>query len=98
MAREQFGREVGVWMQVPIVQRDTRQEAEAFLNYFAVEHEDRRSVDGWSAGIAAEARSLSNEQIRIARLVVDGTSVALSVGRSHRLMRSPRTACPPPYK
>jgi FMNH2-dependent dimethyl sulfone monooxygenase len=57
-------------MQVPVVQRDTRQEAEAFLNYFAVEHEDRRSVDGWSAGIAAEARSLSNEQIRLARLVV----------------------------
>jgi alkanesulfonate monooxygenase SsuD/methylene tetrahydromethanopterin reductase-like flavin-dependent oxidoreductase (luciferase family) len=70
MAREQFGREVGVWMQVPVVQRDTRREAEAFLDYFAVEHEDRRSVDGWSAGIAAEARSLSNEQIRFARLVV----------------------------
>ena len=70
MAREQFGREVGVWMQVPIVQRATRQEAEAFLNYFAVEHEDRKSVDGWSAGISAEARSLSNEQARFARLVV----------------------------
>jgi dimethylsulfone monooxygenase len=55
---------------VPVVQRDTRREAEAFLDYFAVEHEDRRSVDGWSAGIAAEARSLSNEQIRFARLVV----------------------------
>jgi FMNH2-dependent dimethyl sulfone monooxygenase len=70
MAREQFSREVGVWMQVPIVQRDTRQAAEEFLNYFAVEHEDRQSVDGWSAGITAEARSLSNEQARFARLVV----------------------------
>jgi dimethylsulfone monooxygenase len=70
LAREQFGREVTVWMQVPIVQRETRQAAEEFLNYFAVEHEDRQSVDGWSAGIAAESRGLSNEQARFARLVV----------------------------
>ena len=70
LAREQFGREVTVWMQVPIVQRETRQAAEEFLNYFAVEHEDRQSVDGWAAGIAAESRRLSNEQARFARLVV----------------------------
>jgi alkanesulfonate monooxygenase SsuD/methylene tetrahydromethanopterin reductase-like flavin-dependent oxidoreductase (luciferase family) len=70
MAREQFGREVTVWMQVPVVQRDTRQAAQEFLNYFAVEHEDRQSVDGWAAGIKAEARSLSNEEARFARLVI----------------------------
>ena len=70
LAREQFGREVTVWMQVPVVQRETRQAAEKFLNYFAVEHEDRASVDGWAAGIKAESRSLSNEQARFARLVV----------------------------
>lgn len=70
LAREQFGREVTVWMQVPIVQRDTRQAAEEFLNYFAVEHEDSRSVDAWAAGIKAESRSLSNEQARFARMVI----------------------------
>jgi alkanesulfonate monooxygenase SsuD/methylene tetrahydromethanopterin reductase-like flavin-dependent oxidoreductase (luciferase family) len=70
LAREQFGREVTVWTQVPVVQRDTRPAAEEFLNYFAVEHEDRKSVDGWSAGITAEARGLNNEQARFARLVI----------------------------
>jgi dimethylsulfone monooxygenase len=71
MAREQFGREIGVWMQVPIVQRKTRQEAQDHLNYFAVEHEDRPAVDGWSAGLKAETRSLTNnEAIKHTRLLV----------------------------
>jgi FMNH2-dependent dimethyl sulfone monooxygenase len=71
MAREEFGREIGVWMQIPIVQRATRQEARDHLNYFAVEHEDRAAVDGWSAGIKAETRSLaSNEAIKHTRLFV----------------------------
>lgn len=70
IAREEFGREIGVWMQIPIVQRKTRQEAQDHLNYFAVEHEDRAAVDGWSQGIAAESRSLNNEEKKYTRLVV----------------------------
>jgi FMNH2-dependent dimethyl sulfone monooxygenase len=70
LAREQFGREVMVWMQVPIVQGRTRAEAEAKLNDIAVLHEDRASVDGWSAGISAESRNLSNEAMNFSRLNV----------------------------
>ena len=69
MAREEFGREIGVWMQVPIVQRRTRQEAEAQLNYIAVDQEDRAAVDGWSKGVAAETRTVTNEAAKIERLV-----------------------------
>jgi len=69
IAREEFGREIGIWMQIPIVQRRTRQEAEDHLNYIAVEHEDRAAVDGWSKGVAAETRTLSNEAAKIERLV-----------------------------
>jgi FMNH2-dependent dimethyl sulfone monooxygenase len=70
MAREEFGREVGVWMQVPIAQRNTRQEAEDYLNYFAVQHEDTPTVDAWLAGMAKESRSLNDEQARFSRLTV----------------------------
>ena len=69
IAREEFGREVGIWMYIQIVQRRTRQEAEDRLNYIAVEHEDRAAVDGWSKGVAAETRTVSNEAAKIERLV-----------------------------
>ena len=70
LAREEFGRELGVWMQIPIVQRKTRQEAEEHLNYFGVEQEDQAAVDGWSQGIAIESRSLSNEAMKYTRRTV----------------------------
>jgi FMNH2-dependent dimethyl sulfone monooxygenase len=70
LARDEFGREISIWMLLPIVQRRTRQEAEDFLNYYAVEHEDRAAVDGWSAGITSEARSLNNEAVRLSRLTI----------------------------
>ena len=35
-----------------------------------MEHEDRAAVDGWSAGITREARSLSNEEVRLSRLTL----------------------------
>lgn len=44
-AREQFGREVSVWAHTFVVQRDTQQEAEDYLHYYAVEHQDRESID-----------------------------------------------------
>jgi alkanesulfonate monooxygenase SsuD/methylene tetrahydromethanopterin reductase-like flavin-dependent oxidoreductase (luciferase family) len=56
-------------MQIPIVQRGTRQEAEDHLNYVAIEHEDRAAVDGWSKGVAAETRTVTNEAAKIDRLV-----------------------------
>ncbi|CAN5204560.1 LLM class flavin-dependent oxidoreductase [soil metagenome] len=45
-ARERFGRNVQVWAHTYVVQRDTAQEAEDFVRYYAVEHQDRESIDG----------------------------------------------------
>ena len=70
LARNEFGREVGVWMQMPVVQRETRQEAEDLLNYFAVQHEDKATVNAWIAGMASESRSLKGGQASFSRLVV----------------------------
>jgi dimethylsulfone monooxygenase len=70
LARNEFGREVGVWMQIPIVQRATRTEAEEFLDYFAVKNEDRLSVDGWLAGMATEVKSLKGGKPEYPRLIV----------------------------
>ncbi len=47
MAREEYGRNVQVWAHTYVVQRDTQREADDFLRYFAVEMQDRESVDGW---------------------------------------------------
>lgn len=69
VAREQFGREIGVWAQIPILQRKTRAEAEEALNYFAVQNEDGPAVDGWQSGALAESRSLTNETVKLTRLM-----------------------------
>lgn len=69
LAREQFGREVAVWMSVPIVQRRTRAEAEEALNYFTVKHEDGPSVDGWVQGMASDTRNLNNEAVILERRI-----------------------------
>jgi len=47
MAREEFGRGVQVWAHTYVVQRDTQKEADDYLQYYAVEHQDRKSVEGW---------------------------------------------------
>ncbi|WP_137391560.1 LLM class flavin-dependent oxidoreductase [Rhodoligotrophos defluvii] len=63
-AREQFGREVQVWTYCPVVQRDTRREAEDYLNYYAVEMEDSESLDAWSAGLGAQTQILDPSALR----------------------------------
>jgi FMNH2-dependent dimethyl sulfone monooxygenase len=62
-ARDEFGREVQVWTYAPMVQRDTMQEAQAYLNHYAVEQQDKESVDGWVAGNAATAKGMSAETL-----------------------------------
>lgn len=69
LARDEFGREVGVWTQIPVVQRATKAEAEAHLNYFAVENEDRMSTDGWMAGMAVETKTLAGEGAVLPRIL-----------------------------
>lgn len=70
MAREEFGREVGVWTVVALVQRPTRQEAEDYLNYFAVEHEDSLSVDKWISRTLVGTLGRSEEYMQKTRLRV----------------------------
>lgn len=67
-ARNEFGREVQVWTYCPVVQRDTREEAEAYLRYYAVEMEDKDSVDAWSAGLAAQTKIVSPEAMKEFRI------------------------------
>lgn len=57
-ARDRFGRNVQVWAHSYVVQRDTRAEAEAFVRYYAVEHEDRESIDGLIALSMPEVRDM----------------------------------------
>lgn len=61
MARAEFGREVQVWTHTVVVQGDTDAEAEAFLQRFSVEQEDRESVDAWMRLQGAEARLMPPE-------------------------------------
>jgi dimethylsulfone monooxygenase len=45
LAREEYGRELQLWCNGTVVQRDTQKEAEEFLNYYVVEHGDDAAVD-----------------------------------------------------
>jgi alkanesulfonate monooxygenase SsuD/methylene tetrahydromethanopterin reductase-like flavin-dependent oxidoreductase (luciferase family) len=63
MAREEFGREVAVWTVGMVVQRETREAAKEYLNYFAVENEDKASVDAWIAQLTQQVRGLDNKNL-----------------------------------
>lgn len=68
IALERFGRQVQVWTYAYCVQRDTRAEAERYLDHFSVEHEDGPSLDAWSAAMGAQTKIFSSpEAIRTFR-------------------------------
>ena len=68
MAHDRYGRSVQVWTYAYCVQRDTREEAERYLDYFSVENEDGPSLDAWSAGVGAQTKILpSPEAVRAFR-------------------------------
>ena len=54
MAREEFGREIQLWTNVAVVQRDTKKEAEDYLNRYAVEYSDNEVLDSIVATISKE--------------------------------------------
>jgi alkanesulfonate monooxygenase SsuD/methylene tetrahydromethanopterin reductase-like flavin-dependent oxidoreductase (luciferase family) len=47
LAREEHGRDLQVWTNAYVVQRETEQEARDYLHYYAVEHGDDRALDGF---------------------------------------------------
>lgn len=67
-AREKFGREVQVWTYCPVIQRDTREEAEAYLHHYAVEMQDRPAVDAWAKGMASQTKIIDEEKLAGFRL------------------------------
>jgi len=85
-AREQFGREVQVWTYCPVVQRDTQQEAEAYLRHYAVEMEDGPSLDAWSAGLAAQTGIVAPEAMAAMRMrFAAGAGGNILVGTADRI-------------
>ncbi|KRB80648.1 alkanesulfonate monooxygenase [Sphingomonas sp. Root710] len=62
MAREQFGRDVQVWAHSYVVQRDTQREADDFVDYYAVRHQDRESIDGLIALSVPEVKDMPREK------------------------------------
>jgi alkanesulfonate monooxygenase SsuD/methylene tetrahydromethanopterin reductase-like flavin-dependent oxidoreductase (luciferase family) len=49
LAREEYGREIQVWIGAPVTQRDTRKEAEDYVNYYVVEKGDDEACDNMLA-------------------------------------------------
>ncbi len=67
-AREEFGREVQVWTNAFVVQRETQKEAEDFLDYYARQMEDSESVDAWIAGLNLESKAMPRGVLDAMRL------------------------------
>ncbi len=57
-AREQYGRDVQVWIMSNIVQRDTTAEAEAYLKHFAVDNADHQSIQAWLTERSINAQTM----------------------------------------
>lgn len=66
-AREAFGREVQVWAHTYVVQRETQKAAEDYLEYYAVRHQDRDSVDALLEKTAQESLGMSRDQLELFR-------------------------------
>ncbi|MBB6125239.1 alkanesulfonate monooxygenase SsuD/methylene tetrahydromethanopterin reductase-like flavin-dependent oxidoreductase (luciferase family) [Sphingobium subterraneum] len=46
-ARDRFGREIGIWTIGSVIQRDTVEEAEAYLRHVTIDQQDVRVADAW---------------------------------------------------
>jgi alkanesulfonate monooxygenase SsuD/methylene tetrahydromethanopterin reductase-like flavin-dependent oxidoreductase (luciferase family) len=75
-----------VWTYCPVVQRDTKEEAEKYLNYYAVEMEDVESVDAWSAGVGAQSQIASPEKMReLRKRIAAGAGGNILVGTAETI-------------
>lgn len=68
LARDKFGREVQVWTNTFVVQRDTQEEADSYLHRYAVEYEDTESVDAWLRLQGENAKLMPPEALEAMRL------------------------------
>ncbi|MEJ8571813.1 LLM class flavin-dependent oxidoreductase [Microbaculum marinum] len=89
-----FGREVKVWTYCPVVQRDTNEEAEAYLDYYAVEMEDTESIDAWSAGVGGQSQIASREQMKeMRKRIAAGAGGNIIVGDAERIAETMHNLC-----
>ncbi len=89
-----FGREVQVWTYCPVVQRDTKEEAEKYLNYYAVEMEDVESVDAWSAGVGAQSQIASPEKMKeLRKRIAAGAGGNILVGTADIIAEKMERLC-----
>lgn len=57
-ARDQFGRDVQVWVHSYVVQRDSQKEADDYLRHYAVDNQDRECVDALLKASAQEVHDM----------------------------------------
>ena len=67
-AREQFGREVQVWAHAFVVQRETMEDAEDYLEHYAVTYQDRECVDALLNASAQEVHGMPKEVFEALRV------------------------------
>lgn len=76
VAFSRYGRKVQVWTHAYIVMRETQEEADAFLHYYAVEHADRPRVEAYTK-VLMQSSDGKTEQWKIARNWAAGGGMAL---------------------
>jgi len=85
MAREEFGREIQLWTNVSVVQRDTQKEAEDYLHRYSVEYLDTEVLDSIMLTITTENNiPLGSERLAFMRR-------RMAVGAGHPLIGSPQS-------
>lgn len=68
LAREEFGREVQIWVHTYVVQRESQKEADDYLHRYAVEMRDNAHLDAWVRGLAADTKLMSPQALEAMRL------------------------------
>lgn len=85
MAREEFGREIQLWTNVSIVQRETQKAAEDYLHRYAEEYLDNEVMDSIMATISKENNiPAGSERLAFMRR-------RMSVGAGHPLIGTPES-------
>ena len=73
LAENEFKRELQIWTNAYVVQRDTQAEADAYVHYYAVEHGDDVAVDNLMSVLLAESKT-------IPAAVLDGLKFHMKAG------------------
>ncbi|HEX4002924.1 MAG TPA: LLM class flavin-dependent oxidoreductase [Candidatus Acidoferrales bacterium] len=85
MAREEFGREIQLWTNVSVVQRETQKAAEDYLHRYAEEYLDNEVMDSIMATISKENNiPAGSERLAFMRR-------RMSVGAGHPLIGTPES-------